>query len=415
MKKLSDFRYKEFYIASLIMVLFGLFLDSFTNNINGLIKIISSPSILISDYMEIAGVGASFINAGLMLLFSVFISNKSGARLTGAHIAGLFTLTGFSFFGKNLINSIPLMLGVYLYTKVKSYNVANFMHVMCFVTGISPLVSLFYFALGFNPILGFALGFFVGILVGFIIVPLSSSMLNFHEGYCLYNVGFTLGIVAIVFAGIFRMFDREIPKVSMIYQGNDMYPFVFLLSLSIIFILYGLINPYGIKNYKKEILSESGRLLTDFTINSDKHLVVFNMGLMGLISIAFVIISAGKFNGPIVGGILTIMGFAAFGKHPRNVIPIMAGVFLTSTINKYDPSSTQAVLTALFATTLAPIAGDFGIVVGLLAGFLHKAVATNIGFAHGGINLYNNGLAGGMVAAILVPIFKNLRERHMNE
>lgn len=415
MKKLSDFRYKEFYIASLIMVLFGLFLDSFTNNINGLIKIISSPSILISDYMEIAGVGASFINAGLMLLFSVFISNKSGARLTGAHIAGLFTLTGFSFFGKNLINSIPLMLGVYLYTKVKSYNVANFMHVMCFVTGISPLVSLFYFALGFNSILGFALGFFVGILVGFIIVPLSSSMLNFHEGYCLYNVGFTLGIVAIVFAGIFRMFDREIPQVSLIYQGNDMYPLVFLLSLSIIFILYGLINPYGIKNYKKEILSESGRLLTDFTINSDKHLVVFNMGLMGLISIAFVIISAGKFNGPIVGGILTIMGFAAFGKHPRNVIPIMAGVFLTSTINKYDPSSTQAVLTALFATTLAPIAGDFGIVVGLLAGFLHKAVATNIGFAHGGINLYNNGLAGGMVAAILVPIFKNLRERHMNE
>lgn len=415
MKKLSDFRYKEFYIASLIMVLFGLFLDSFTNNINGLIKIISSPSILISDYMEIAGVGASFINAGLMLLFSVFISNQSGARLTGAHIAGLFTLTGFSFFGKNLINSIPLMLGVYLYTKVKSYNVANFMHVMCFVTGISPLVSLFYFALGFNPILGFALGFFVGILVGFIIVPLSSSMLNFHEGYCLYNVGFTLGIVAIVFAGILRMFDREIPQISLIYQGKDMYPFVFLLSLSLTFVLYGLINANGIKNYKKEILSESGRLLTDFTINSDKHLVVFNMGLMGLISIAFVIISAGKFNGPVVGGILTIMGFAAFGKHPRNVVPIMVGVFLTSVINKYDPSSTQAVLTALFATTLAPIAGDFGIVVGLLAGFLHKAVATNIGFAHGGINLYNNGLAGGMVAAILVPIFKNLRERHMNE
>lgn len=69
------------------MVLFGLCIDGFSNNINGLIKIISSPSILISDYMEIAGVGASFINAGLMLLFSVYISNKSGARLTGAHIA----------------------------------------------------------------------------------------------------------------------------------------------------------------------------------------------------------------------------------------------------------------------------------------------------------------------------------------
>jgi len=40
----------------------------------------------------------------------------------------------------------------------------------------------------------------------------------------------------------------------------------------------------------------------------------------------------------------------------------------------------------------------------VLAGVLHLAVVTNIGIIHGGINLYNNGFSGGLVAGFLVPI-----------
>ncbi|MFO3716747.1 DUF1576 domain-containing protein [Anaerococcus sp. ENR1011] len=65
----------------------------------------------------------------------------------------------------------------------------------------------------------------------------------------------------------------------------------------------------------------------------------------------------------------------------------------------------------LFSTTLAPIAGEFGFLAGVFAGFSHKAVATNTGLIHGGINLYNNGLAGGIVAAVLVPLYKDFMER----
>lgn len=80
-------------------------------------------------------------------------------------------------------------------------------------------------------------------------------------------------------------------------------------------------------------------------------------------------------------------------------------------MNKYEPSSTSSVLIALFSTTIAPIAGEYGVLAGIFAGFIHKAVATNVGFIHGGINLYNNGLAGGLVAGTLIPIFRNLKER----
>ena len=284
------------------------------------------------------------------------------------------------------------------------------MHIMCFATGISPVVSLFIFALGFDFYIGLILGVLVGILVGFIIIPLASSMLKFHDGYSLYNVGLSLGMIGIVLAGFLRMFDRDIPSVSLIYYGDDFYPMIFLLVVCLSFIIYGLIKNKGISGYD-EIINTSGRLITDYTIMTNRYLVTFNIGLMGLISIAFVLISGGKFNGPIVGGILTVMGFASFGKHPKNVIPIMVGVYIASFINKYEPSSTIAILTALFSTTIAPIAGEFGVLAGIIAGFTHKAVATNVSFIHGGINLYNNGLAGAMVAAALVPLFSNFYER----
>lgn len=410
MKKLSKIRYRDLYVFSFLMMVYGLSLDSPTNIYQGLLKIVSSPSILISDYMQIGGIGASFINAGFMLFISLVFAEKSGAALTGSLIAGMFALTGFSFFGKNLINSLPLMIGVYLYTKLKKLSISNFMHVMCFVTGISPLVSLLIFGLGFSIIKGLLLGFLAGIIIGFIIIPVSTSFVKFHDGYSLYNIGFTLGIIGIIFAGILRMFDIEMPVINIVYDGNDKFAFAFILIFCASFIIYGLIKNQGFNGYK-QLMSHSGKLITDYTIEANKYLVMVNMGINGLLAILFVKMSNGVINGPIMGGIFNVMGFSAFGKHPRNILPIMIGVYLTSLINKYEPSSTTAILTALFSTTLAPIAGEFGFIPGIFAGFVHKAVATNTSFIHGGINLYNNGLAGGIVAAVLLPLYKNFMER----
>jgi len=68
------------------------------------------------------------------------------------------------------------------------------------------------------------------------------------------------------------------------------------------------------------------------------------------------------------------------------------------------------ILSTLFSTTLAPIAGQFGILYGMLAGFLHVCTVMNTGYLHGGLNLYNNGLAGGIVALVLVPIINAFRK-----
>ena len=34
----------------------------------------------------------------------------------------------------------------------------------------------------------------------------------------------------------------------------------------------------------------------------------------------------------------------------------------------------------------------------------------NVGYLHGGLNLYNNGLAAGLVAMILIPIITDLKK-----
>ena len=56
-------------------------------------------------------------------------------------------------------------------------------------------------------------------------------------------------------------------------------------------------------------------------------------------------------------------------------------------------------------------AGEFGILCGVLAGFLHASVALNVGIVYGGMNLYNNGFAGGIVAMFLVPVIQSIRDR----
>lgn len=135
------------------------------------------------------------------------------------------------------------------------------------------------------------------------------------------------------------------------------------------------------------------------------------MGLMGIIATSYALWVSGQLNGPIIGGILTVVGFGAFGKHPRNVIPILMGVLTLNFFTSFDHTSTTAVVAGLFGTTLAPIAGYFGVLPGILAGFIHMTMVLNVGALHSGVNLYNNGFSGGFVAAIMVPLLEMVQQR----
>ena len=115
----------------------------------------------------------------------------------------------------------------------------------------------------------------------------------------------------------------------------------------------------------------------------------------------FILAGGGELNGPTIGGILTIMGFSAFGKHAFNIIPVMGGVFLGSLVMHWSLNDPAVQLACLFCTTLAPVSGYFGWPYGVLAGFIHSSVVLYTGSPVAGMNLYNNGFSGGLVAIVL--------------
>lgn len=70
----------------------------------------------------------------------------------------------------------------------------------------------------------------------------------------------------------------------------------------------------------------------------------------------------------------------------------------------WELSNPSVQLACLFCTTLAPISGYFGWPYGVLAGFIHSSVVLYTGSPVAGMNLYNNGFSGGLVATVLYPV-----------
>jgi hypothetical protein len=152
--------------------------------------------------------------------------------------------------------------------------------------------------------------------------------------------------------------------------------------------------------------SKSG---TDFLASAGLGPTFINMAILGFIATAYVVMVGGDLNGTALSGIFTVVGFGATGKHPRNILPVMAGVYVATRFMIWETNSPTAILAALFSTTLAPISGLYGPLVGMIAGFFHMIIVMNVGILHGGMNLYNNGFAGGFVAAFFVPIVEAVR------
>lgn len=372
--------------------------------------IIFSPTLLITDFMEVGGLGASLILSSLIGFCLLYIIKAYKLRVNGLLIAAFFTVLGFSFFGKNIVNITPIFVGGFLYSRYQKIPFKNILAVVFFGTALSPLVSELMFS-GIIP-RGYHIpaGIAIGIFIGFVVVPLSTHMLRFHDGFNMYNIGFTAGIIGTVITSLLRNMKINVEPVSYLYMKNEG---ILWIGLVLLFLLYILVGMYIRKDAWKQyssILKHKGRVLTDFTHLEGYGLTFFNMGLMGMLSLLLVAVLGGVLNGPVLAGVLTIVGFSALGKHIRNCAPVMLGVMVAALIFDGDLSSTTVIISILFSTTIAPIAGGFGPFIGIIAGILHYILVTNVGAIHGGMNLYNNGFAGGLVAGFLVPILDAFRK-----
>ena len=406
-------RNKQFIILSLFPLYFlisGFFLDSFSDILKGLAKIITEPDILITDYMAF-GRGAALINAGFVTLVCIAIVYQLKMEITGATVTSIFLMMGFSLFGKNIINIWAILIGVWIYARYHREHLSKYIYVAFYGTSLSPVITEIVQCGHFPKIIGWIIGIAICFVIGFVLPPLSTHLYYSHKGYCLYNVGFAAGIIAIIVTALFKSYGINMATRNVWSSGNNSIFFIMLALFFVIIMLIGLVFEPNVYHKYVDILKHPGIAGTDYIVEEGLGATLFNMGINGIAATAFVVLVGADLNGPTIGGIFTIVGFSATGKHIRNIAPVMFGVWLASLTKTWDITDSGAILAALFCTTLAPIAGKFGIFWGILAGFLHSSVAQSVGSVCGGMNLYNNGFAGGLVSVVLVPIIHSIESR----
>ena len=393
-------------------VAFGLAIDGPSAVIRGLIEIVTTRDALLTDYFGAGGRGAACVNAGLLTLAACAVYYRCAAKMSGAAVACLFLVLGFGLFGKNLFNIWFIVLGVYLYCRFKGEAFATHINTAFFGTALAPIFSEIAFSTALPFGVGLPLGAATATIIGFVLAPAAAQLFKAHMGFSLYNMGFTAGIIGVLVVALYKSYGF-VPDPVMIWTSGHNWLFGgFLVALFLSMAVTGYILDRKIIPRMIQIMRTSGQAPSDFVAQAGFGPVLVNMSLTGLIGLCYVLLVGGDLNGPVIGAIFTIVGFAAYGKHPRNIVPIMAGVFLGSIAKPWGPADPSGLLAALFGTTLAPIAGRFGWHWGIVAGFLHSSAARSVGVVHGGLNLYNNGFAAGIVAAVLAAVIISVQARH---
>ena len=333
-------------------------------------------------------------------------------EMDGHTITSSCLMFGFSLFGKNLLNIWAILLGVYLYSHYHKKHMSSYIYIGFYGTSLSPIITQIMYISHLPYAVRLITSLAVGLIIGFVLPPLSTHVHYSHKGYSLYNVGFSAGIIATVVVSVLKSFGITTESRLIWSEGNNQLLFAILCGLFAVMILAAFL--FGGKEVSasyRNILSCSGIGGTDYLRDNGGAATILNMAINGLFATIFVLGVGGELNGPTIGGIFTIVGFSATGKHIRNIAPIMFGVLFASFTKHWTINSPSPILALLFSTTLAPIAGEFGVFMGLLAGFLHSSVALNVGIVYGGMNLYNNGFAGGIVAIFMVPVIHSIRDR----
>ena len=397
-----NLQYLLLTLAPGFFLFWGLLLQPLPEMLRGLLKIFMEPDFLITDYVAVGGAGAALVNASLITIMCIILMYILGMNIDGSAIAALSLMLGFSLFGKNLVNIWCIIFGVFIYAKYHKTHLSNYLYIGFYGTSLSPIITQTVQFGNFSFPIRLALSLLVGIIIGFVMPPLCAHLYNTHKGYSLYNGGFAAGIIATVIISIYKSFGLTLESRKLWATGYNMIFSEILISFFLILIFIGALTDRNAFRKYWNILKYPGLAGTDFTSSEGFSAALINMGIDGIFCTVYLLVIGADLNGASIGGIFTVVGFSATGKTLRNITPIMLGITLLAALSgSYTVTDPSVVLALMFGTTIAPIAGQYGFLI----------VVLNIGIVYSGMNLYNNGFAGGVVAAFLVPIIKSIQNR----
>ncbi|MGE0003041.1 MAG: DUF1576 domain-containing protein [Candidatus Izemoplasmatales bacterium] len=398
------------FIMMILLLLVSLCWTPIDQFFLGYQRIMTSSSILITDYLMIGGMAATLFNVLTTTGLNILLLKWMKAPINGGVLACLLTIAGFAFFGKNLYNALPIYLGVWLYAKATKTPLKQHVLVFLLSSGISPLTSYLIFGAGLPLGWGIVSGTLSGVFIGFILPAFNAFSMKFHQGYNLYNTGFSMGVISMIATALMASFGMVVERNLIL--STDFHQVLSLLTIgfSLCLIMLAFWWDGKVLTHYPKIFRQSGKLLSDFIHDVGLDVTLLNMGIMGLLTMGMVWFLGIQISGPVMGAILTILGFSAFGKHPFNSLPVILGAVLAIELTPIE-WTTGNVLAVLFVTGLAPVAGQFGLIAGVFVGFIHVMITPLALEFQGGFDLYNNGFAAGFVAALFVPILSQILKK----
>lgn len=389
------------------MLIIGVIQNGLFESVKGMLELQLRPARLINDFIADKGVGPALWNAAFVGFIGLALIFIAKIPLSGPTFAAVLTMTGFGLFGKTPFNILPIVAGVVLAAKLVNKSFREYLIIALFGTALGPLVSTIAWEIGLPFVPALLAGTAGGLAAGFFLPPLAFAMLHLHQGYNLYNMGLTCGFFSLFAFALLNGFGHAEGGTLIWYAESNLLLILLIPVLSLILIAGALLT--GKTASFKDWLSIQkipGRLPSDFVDLVSQPGALLNAGVIGLLASLYIWLIGADFNGPVLGGILTIMGFAAFGTHLVNAVPVMAGVAAATLLTGNSLNAPGPVLAILFSTTLGPLSGQFGPHIGFSAGFIHLVLVMQTGAWSGGVNLYNNGFAGGLTAAFFVAVIQ---------
>lgn len=381
------------YLHCLMLLVFAITLSTPEQLFTGFFNIMTSSSLLITDYAYIGGIGAAFLNSFLVTSLYLMLIFRRKINLDFSFIATIFTIAGFSFFGKNLFNTLPLILGNYLYTKLVKKSCPQTINSAIFSSAVAPVVSFIAFGLGLPSLLGIFLGSFTGIFIGLIFPIISIHVRGIHQGLNLFNGGFAAGVLAMAIYGFLSLFYSFPEKTTVAYLEYQhifkIYWLFFslaLLALMCIFLFYRSIDSKSAYHQK--------------SFNN-----CFQVAIVSLFYSGYLVMINAPFNGFVFGSLLTVIGFCFSGITLKNLFPPFLGVLFIHLLSPGSLINSQEVVSlVLFSIGLSPLTKQRGQVLGFFSGILLALFAPLAFQLHGGLNLYNSGFACGFVVTLCLGI-----------
>ena len=393
--------------------------------LRGLGRICTQSGQTVKSYFDptYGGFAGTFLNVAIVCAVCAAIYSLPGSKPDGVSVLAFFLTAGFCFWGTTALNIWFTFAAVLVYCLVKKQKPAAQGNLFLFSTGLAPLITELLFRWpgeewhGFT-VLGCAMAFAVSLVIAFLLAPGLEHSPKMHKGYDIYSAAVPMGFIAFLLrAVLYKVLGGTLMDSVGVGLGDSFWTIsnVFCFVVFGLALVLGLLLGGSFKGYWS-LLRDSGYGV-DFSAKYGVGTALMNLGIYGLFIVLYYNLIGANWNAATLGCVFCMVCCCFKGSHPGNVWPIMVGYVAASFAAKGLCAllgteftlaiNAQAIVIGLcFANGLAPIAGRYGWLAGILAAMGHFALVTCVPLMHGAFLLYNGGFTAGIVCFLFVPVLE---------